>query len=263
VKSFNELEKEAKKAAAIVRAEAGIGYEPIPDIFNFIEGLDILYVRYPAGDQVIEGYTASRGGRKVIFTNSSYIKGKEIFTAAHELGHLYMDLPELNVVIDEKISFDNPSSWRETRANIFAANFLMPESTVFSFFKDRIRVEPSNVTAKHIVWLQQHFRVSYQAALYRMKALSLISKEAFDLAINYGGCPTLSELVKKCGYDTQLLIPENNIGIPAFITQKVIELYENEKIPYGSLSYFFGLLKKEPKEFGICPREAGEEDAGD
>jgi Zn-dependent peptidase ImmA (M78 family) len=257
VKHYLELEKEAKKVAVTVRAESGLGNEPIQNIFSLIENLDILFVRYPAGEQAIEGYAARRGGRKVIFTNSSYAKGKEIFTAVHELGHLYMDLPEQNVFIDDKISFDD-STWRETRANAFAANFLMPESKLFIFFREHIGVEPESISAKHIVCIQQYFQVSFHAALIRMKTLGLISKDAFENAFNYGGYRNLTELVKRCGYDTQLLVSENIIDVPAVIIQKVIELYENEKIPYGSLNYFLGLLGKKPEEFGIEPREYAE-----
>ena len=243
-----------------VRAEAGIGTEPVTDIFSLMERLDIIYLRYPLGDRAIEGYAARRGGRNVVFTNNSYPRGKEIFTAAHEIAHLYLDVPGTDLIVDETITFDT-TSVRETRANYFAAHFLMPTPAVVGFMIDFIGVEPKSVTAKDLVALQQHFRVSYKTALIRLNALGLITKEAYEKAALYGGCASLTELVKRCGYETELLVADNKIHVPAGVVQKAIELYEQERIPFGSIAYFLKIMGREPSEFGLEPQGSGDEDA--
>jgi Zn-dependent peptidase ImmA (M78 family) len=254
----SKRERDAMEMARKVRAEAGLGDEPIADIFGLLERLGVLFLRYPLGEKAIEGYAARRGGQRTIFTNTSYSRGKEIFTAAHELAHLYFDLQEEGIIADEAIHFDNADlEVSEVRANYFAAHFLMPLPAVVCFCNDIVDVEPKAITAQDVVRMQQHFRVSFQAALIRLKALNLITPAAAEKAQKYDGCSSLTELVRRCGYEPELLYPDEKIHVPAGIIQKAVALYEAERIPYGSFSHFLQLIGKTPEEFGLEPRDDG------
>ncbi len=254
----SRLQREARIMALHVRAEAGMGAGPIPDIFELLARLDILYLRYPAGDGSIEGFAAVRGGRRIVFTNSSYPRGKENFTAAHELGHLYLDLRGDDLLVDERIERD-PAAAAEVRANQFAADFLMPAEAMTGFVLDCIGAGPDAMTAKYVVAIQQYFKVSYTAALIRLKALDLISEPVYERARAYGGYASLSELTRKCGYSTGLGQADGGVHVPAFSLRKVVELYEQDKIPYGSLKYFTELLRTTPEALGFAPGGTGDE----
>lgn len=253
-------QREAQSMALKVRAEAGIGQGPIADVFGLLERLDIVYLRYPTGVEAAEGYAARKGGRRIVFTNSSYPRGKEYFTAAHELGHLYLDLAGDDLFIDKCIESD-PMELAEARANYFAANVLMPTDAVVSYIADRIGVEPDGMTAKHAVSVQQYFRVSYASALIRLRALGMISEMAYERAKSYGGYPTLADLTRRCGYDSFLAQVDGGVHIPAGSLLKVVELYEYDKIPFGSLKYFTESIQTSPEALGLSPRqmEAGDE----
>ena len=97
-----------------------------------------------------------------------------------------MDLTGQDLMVDDHID-KNPSNSAETRANYFAANFLMPEEAVISFYTDKVNVEPDGVIAKHIVMVQHYFKVSYTTMLIRMKTLGLISDSAYQKAAVYSG----------------------------------------------------------------------------
>lgn len=124
----------------------------ITDIFDIVDAVAIL-IRHPFEDK--DGNKFSRfssyiEGRFVVYLNTLFSLGHERFTAAHELYHLMFDQ---EVLMREGLLFDTE---RETKAGLFAAEFLMPEEGVKEFVYKRL---PSRLEEKHIIRIQQHFKV--------------------------------------------------------------------------------------------------------
>ena len=85
-----EIALEAKH----LRRAYGIESNGILDIFSFINEQGIDLIRYPFGKNKILGFSTFYEGKKIIVSNSSEILSREIYTVAHELGHILYDFTE-------------------------------------------------------------------------------------------------------------------------------------------------------------------------
>lgn len=77
--------------------------------------------------------------KKLVVVNSSHSNGRKRFTAAHELGHIVLHPHESK--IDFRFDFTN-STPKETEANCFAAEILMPYDTfleIYELYKGDLR----------------------------------------------------------------------------------------------------------------------------
>ena len=64
----------------------------IVDIFDECERCGFKLVRYPIGEDGVLGFVQNRDDDKIIFSNSSVRLSREIFTIAHEIGHLCLHM---------------------------------------------------------------------------------------------------------------------------------------------------------------------------
>lgn len=151
------------------------------DIFNILERLCVV-LRYPLDDdEEANGLHVERWikGRKedFVFINTSNSLEKQIYTAAHELGHVW----KIDEKILEKIDF---SVDPEAIINRFAAELLMPETIFLTFFLNKCKechiqeglVEDKDVV-KAIVYLMNTFMVPYKAVVYRMEEIGFVDSE--------------------------------------------------------------------------------------
>jgi Zn-dependent peptidase ImmA (M78 family)/DNA-binding XRE family transcriptional regulator len=94
----------------------------------------------------------------LIFLNKSLLGDRLRFSLAYELGHLIIH------------AYSNPSFERNTNheANIFAAEFLMPEKDIRPDFKD-------GVTVAKLAELKRKWKVSMHALLFRAEDLGFIT----------------------------------------------------------------------------------------
>src|SRR6185369_4316254 len=94
----------------------------------------------------------------VIFTNRAMLGDRLRFTLAYELGHLVMHTSG-SANLGESIGHE---------ANLFAAEFLMPEKDILPDFKDK------HITLQLLAELKKKWKVSMQSLLYRADSLGLI-----------------------------------------------------------------------------------------
>jgi Zn-dependent peptidase ImmA (M78 family) len=108
----------------------------------------------------------------VILVNVRDTPQRQVFTAAHELGHLlyHFDEAETNEIF---ISNKFERNADEDLANDFASAFLMPSSGIKRHLM-RLGVTAEEVQLKHVISLQRYFNVSYLAMLYRLKKLTIL-----------------------------------------------------------------------------------------
>lgn len=64
---------------------------------------------------------------KVIYINDADYKSRQLFTIAHELGHIFNNDAKDGVYVDYRSNIDKPQDEKEIRANQFAADLLMPQ----------------------------------------------------------------------------------------------------------------------------------------
>lgn len=120
-----------------------------------------------------------------IWLNTSVSESRQNFTLAHELGHIVNDiLPNLdkeNLPINDNYDtlYRNGSTDpRESRANAFAAQFLMPANFIAKEAKD-LAESPDfkQLNLQQVIQrMADRFRVSYDAMKWRLVNLKYIDK---------------------------------------------------------------------------------------
>jgi Zn-dependent peptidase ImmA (M78 family) len=233
----------------------------IKDIFSFVVQKDIHLIRYPFGKDKILGFSTFFEGEKVIVSNSSEILSREIFTIAHELGHVIYDFQdELN---DVKIDVDmdeNSEDISEARAFYFANCFLMPEEELRKFIKYELNKSYNELNALDIVRLQLEFQVSYAALVFRLCDLDFISLEHRIRLFDKRNEVTSRALFKKLDADERLLKASEEIEVPPSYLEYVTNNYENKKIPFASLKKALNLIGMDAV---IFKNEEDEDDEND
>lgn len=142
------------------------------DVFEVIRSLrepQFHLLRYPLDTDSVDGAFVRRESGSYIFVNSSFYLSHQRFTAAHELGHAFLEPGEDDVShFERSIRLDR---YEDAAANRFAAYFLMDA--------DSVRTLASTVVDPAVVCLQvmDKFEVSLDAAAVHLKVLGLISEE--------------------------------------------------------------------------------------
>jgi len=157
---------EAEHAALRLRASWGLGLDPIPNLVELLEERGIKALGMDLTN--IDGLTA-RVRREdgdtacVIVVNRRDWGERQRFTAAHELGHMV-----LNVV---------PRVDDEKTAHRFAGAFLMPAETL----RAEIGKRRKSMGWGEFFELKRIFGVSVQALTYRCKDLGIFGDTLFRL----------------------------------------------------------------------------------
>ena len=112
-----------------------------------------------------------------ILVNSDTVIGRQNFTIAHELYHLFVqDEHEFKVHSCDVI---HPQSPIEKHANTFASYFLLPRDGVIDVMQ-RIECNKKTVNAAHIIVMCNYFGVSYMAMLVRINKILGLMPDRFD-----------------------------------------------------------------------------------
>ncbi len=172
-------------------------YSPV-DIFSLLSSVEeITVVFYPMGERV-SGMCIHDEKNKIIGINSKQTLGRQRFTAAHELCHLYYH-NEINGMVCIKEENEKKVGPLEKEANLFASFFLAPYEALKNFIKNNVDQE---LEIKDIVKIEQYFGLSRQAALWRLiddRYLTSKKTETMRTGIAFSA--------KKYGYSTDLYFP--------------------------------------------------------
>ena len=258
-KQINELRDQAERRAERLRNEYELGIRNIPDLPRFAEQtLGYFLIRYPFGQEAIEGFAAIYQGRRLLVTNSSHILSRERFTLAHEIAHHLFDLQEGKQAVesDKETGQFNEQHPLEYRADCFAAAFLMPEKGI----KDSLRefgMENNDIGFSDIIRLQVEFGVSYRAMVRRLKDLSIITYNQTQTLRDYFGETgfSLEALFKRVNASNELLHPAETVWIPTKFINYLVSNYENGYIPYSALSKVLDIVNLTPEALGLSPRK--------
>lgn len=159
------------------RDRLGLGpCEPIENIFDLLEqnGVRIVFDEVAQRDVFgVSGYSRKTGTCILLSLHSTL--ERKIITVAHELAHLlmhrYLYQPRENITIEQ-------DSEIESMANVFAAAFLVPELGLREMFAKNIGGR--HIDIEDVVFLKQHFRVSNEVIVRRIRKLKLASSEDCD-----------------------------------------------------------------------------------
>jgi Zn-dependent peptidase ImmA (M78 family) len=159
-----------RKALELIQA-AKIVQPPVP--VEKLAELSGAAVRYEPFDGKLSGLLYRSTDGSIIGINSLHAAVRQRFSIAHEVGHLLLHEPQLQIDEHAFIAFRNPESSKasdpaEVEANQFAATLLMPEGLLSKSVK--ALGESPDVEAG-IRRLSQIYEVSQEAMTIRLTSL--------------------------------------------------------------------------------------------
>jgi Zn-dependent peptidase ImmA (M78 family)/transcriptional regulator with XRE-family HTH domain len=179
VKSFSSAGKHLiKDCAKEERARLGIGDAPIKDVFELLSdrGLKIICVDTELEDFYgASAYSQEWGACIFVNTNHRISLERQVFTVAHEYGHLIFHQPQF---VKGGIQHYSKGSGRgkaeeEKIVDFFAGNFLVPES-----YLRKVIPTVKFITPEDVLYAKKIFGVSYKTIIERLAHLKIIKESA-------------------------------------------------------------------------------------
>ncbi len=176
---INIMESDPVSAAMNARKSAGLhDHEVISNICSIIEKFGLVLSFIDSDSRLFFGFSVGNednGPAICVNTHESISIERQIFTIAHELGHIILHKASYSGTIS-----DAQDDKEEKEADIFASYFLMPDELFRKFFSEY----------KHLHWfdmiiaLKRIFRVSYKTVIYRIIEKNLVRND-FNLWIHF------------------------------------------------------------------------------
>jgi Zn-dependent peptidase ImmA (M78 family)/transcriptional regulator with XRE-family HTH domain len=174
--------KTAAQARAAIDVEPN---EPIDDIIGLLESAGAKIFTRDFEIPKVFGFSAGRsdnGPAIAVNTSPDISIERQIFTVAHELGHLIMHGSSYGS------DSDDGEDREETEANQFASHFLLPKEA----FEQELRESAGLAIVDLVLHVKRKFRISYKTVLFRLVGeygfdSSLYSRFAVKYGQQYGG----------------------------------------------------------------------------
>ena len=271
--------EEIRKLAETKRRSLGfIGETPLAnDIFVILENLDIILLEYPiesANER--PAFSAALiysedGDEKLGFLglNTADYYDNQIFAIAHELYHYFTKSESHLSRLQEELS--DPV---ESKANRFAAEFLLPEYVLKRIILHDFKI-PSLETIqlktilRFIARLHCTWWLPYRSLVRRLYEAKAINSAQFDLLYSINERDEESDYYRT-GLATDKYIfsklnqPTRNIGTSPERIETIIRNFEDDLIDEDQLTEILSLFNKTPGEFGyeveICEDDLSELD---
>ncbi|MEW5817698.1 MAG: XRE family transcriptional regulator [Spirochaetota bacterium] len=179
------------------RSRLKLGTAPIdnPSVILDSQGILVLGIDLPSG---ISGFTFRSDPAIVCTVNTADAWVRQRYSLVHEYCHAVCDIEDIPGIVTRT---EHAKDYREVRADVFAACFLMPEEGVKSFLSSRGKATPSRIPAPQMVRekiidyearrkerareidfidaviMAKTFGVSLEAAIWRLRNLNLINAQ--------------------------------------------------------------------------------------
>lgn len=229
--------REIRIKADSVREKCKISRYGIIDLFKDCERLGYKLLRYPLGENADLGFAAQKDNDIVIFTNSCSRLSREIFTLAHEIGHVILHLDHAPSFVDDNMTINGKSiNEKEQEANYFAACLLMPSEDVDRFIDLEIQdFNEKGLSAMDIARIMSEFNVSFDMALNRLESLEVIDSRQKLCLDNEKVERKVGNLLRSVGGNARLNAPSYEIDIPYEYINYVIYNYNHNAVPKETL----------------------------
>lgn len=252
-----------EKLAENVRDECNVTDYGFQNIFEAAEKVGYRVIRYPIGSDSLLGFALIKDTERIIFSNSSLILSREIFTIAHEIGHQKLHLAEQGRTIIRDDDF-NDKDENEIEANYFAACLLMPREKVDKFVRLELNEKDTGIwSGLDIARIQTAFNVSYDMVLIRLKALDILDGHLFDKLRLEKMEKTTTKLLKAINGNADLCKATEAKKVPAEYLEWVISNYNDKLIPMKSLEAALSYVDLNPEDLENSIEEIEEDESLD
>lgn len=219
--------------AAKFRLEVGLSASEAVNLKSLLRKLNVMTMFRPLSDNFYGMSLKSSNNLSFMLINSNNPKGRQHFSIAHELYHIFKDenpKPHIcNSTTEESAS--------EHNANSFAAAFLMPKAGILSFIS-QAEIKERCVDLATVIKLEQYFSVSRSALLFRLKICGFISQKCYSELSSYKAIET----AKQYGYDTALYKSGNEGLFIGDFGEKARTLFDDEIISEGHYNELLNLI---------------------
>ena len=257
--------REIQRIAETFRESCKIIKYGIADLFNECDRAEYMLIRYPIGDDGVLGFSQIRDGDRIIFSNSSSRLARELFTVAHELGHLQLHLKnEGYQYLDTNMTFSSCNKdEKEIEANYYAVCLLMPETEIKRYMKLVLNDKPScEWTAFDIAKMMSAFNVSFDMTLNRLQNLQIISSSKRNQLDSEKNEMKVTKLLSMIGGNSKLNISTRERKIPSKYIDWVVSNYNHQIIPKDTLEkalHYFNLSIEDISD-ELCTKEENVDD---
>lgn len=221
---------EADSLAAKFRSDLGLGLaEPI-NAKTLIRKLGVTLVYRPLSENSF-GISCMSGHKRFMLVNSNSTRGRQHFTIAHELYHLYFDEKPMPHMCGDGVDGE------EKNANRFASSLLMPREGVLTMVSKE-EIVGRKVLLATVLKLEQYFSVSRITLLIRLKDIGLITQQQLEALKTVG----VKESAREYGYDMSLYESGNEGLVIGDFGEKARALFETGKISEGHYNELMNML---------------------
>jgi len=200
--------------------------------------LNVLTVYRPLSDD-FSGMCLRKDDLMFMLLNSNHSRGKQHYTIAHELYHLYCQ-------VNFKPHACNPGNTKgadpsEKLADAFASELLLPEMGLKKMIPLN-ELDRKDISVSTILKLENYFSVSHTALIIRLKNLDLINSKQYELFSQL----KIKQTAKEYGFDLSLYEPGNEGLVIGDYGIRAKQLFSEMKI---SESHYYELMNS----IGIDP----------
>lgn len=197
-----------------------------------LEQLNILTMFRSLSEDSFGMSIKTKDGLRFMLVSSNSTIGRQHFTIAHELYHLFYDenpTPHM-CGVDGK-------SPLEQSADMFASNLLLPRVGLLSMLPESFS-ETKQVDIATIVKMVQKFQVSRQALLYRLKRLSIINEAQLQTLLS----APIKDMAMRRGFDTSVYEKGNDGLIIGDYKSLATDIFEKGLISEGHYNELLNAL---------------------
>jgi Zn-dependent peptidase ImmA (M78 family) len=230
---FDSLDVEIQQKAIKFRRDNGFSNtEPIR-LKSLLLKCNVLTV-FRSLSGTFSGMAVKVADDRFMMVNQDHNLGKQHFTIAHELYHLFI---QENFLSKSCITgqFDKRADIEEYKADMFAAYFLLPEDGITLGIPSDELSKRDTIRLQTILKLEQYYSVSRRAVLQRLKNLDIISSKSFDIYEK-----NVKRSAAAYGYELDLYTPGNTGLVVGDYGVRAHALFEGEKI---SESHYLELMR--------------------
>lgn len=221
----------AKKQASEFRSSHGLNSSEPFLIESFLIKENLLTIFMPLSEN-FSGMALKYEDKRGILINSNQSIGRQHFSIAHELYHLYVQ-QDFQPKPSSAGAF-NKQDPDEFAADQFAVFLLMPEDGILKLIPN-VEIGTKRLGLRTIFKISSYFRVSLQATWIRLEKLGYVNrsyKAEFDELVKQTSIKTLSD---QFGGDTTLYQKGREGHLVGDLAQMSKKLFENDVI--SEISY--------------------------
>lgn len=223
---------EVEKLASKFRYDNGLSQSEPINAKMLIRKLNITLVYRRLSESSYGISCKSSTGKMFMLINSQSTRGRQHFTIAHELYHLFYDVNPV-----PHMCCGGPAKGEEKTANRFASALLMPREGILSCVSGE-DITAHDVNIATVLRMEQFFGVSRSTLLIRLRDLGLITTTRYE-ALNR---LPVKETAREWGYDLALYESGNDGVVIGDFGEKARRLFESGKISEGHYNELMNML---------------------